>query len=101
MNKQRVLGMLGFAQRAGHVVTGEPVVLSKIRNNKAILVFLASDAAINTTKRITDKAHFYHIQLETSFSTDELSQAVGKINRKVIAVCDRQFAKTMVDALIE
>ena len=90
---QEVLKLLGLATRAKKVVTGEDFCLEAIRKNQVKYLFLASDAGINTTKRITDKASFYNVPLDNGFTTEELSGAIGKNNRNVIGILDVGFAK--------
>ena len=94
MNKQRVGNLLGLAQRAGKIISGEEMVVKAIQEQKAKLVFLAHDAAPNLTKKIQDKSHYYKVEVVTVFSTLELSIAVGK-SRKVLAVTDAGFTKKM------
>ena len=69
-------------------------MIKAIQEEKAKLVFLANDAASNLTKKVTDKGHYYEVQVSTVFSTLELSIAVGK-PRKVLAVTDAGFTKKM------
>ena len=97
--KAKILSLLGLCQRANRLVSGENFVLENIRNKKAKVVFLASDTGVNTTKRIKDKASFYNILVIDNYSTEELSNAIGKINRKVIAVIDNGFAKKIMSLL--
>ncbi len=99
MNKSKILGHIGLAARARKITSGEDQVLDGIRSHRAKIVFLASDAGVNTTKRITDKSAFYNVMLITEFSTDEITNAIGKTNRKVIAVTDQQFAQMIKTAL--
>ena len=94
MNKQRVSNLLGLAQRAGKIISGEEMVVKAIQEQKAKLVFLAHDAAPNLTTKIQDKRHYYQVKVVTVFSTLELSIAVGK-SRKVLAVTDAGFTKKM------
>ena len=93
MNK--MLNMLGLAQCAGKTISGESFCIDAIRNKSAHVVFLASDAGVNTTKKITDKAKYYNVVLDNRFSSSELSGAIGKNNRMVIGVLDIGFAKKM------
>ena len=93
-NTKKVLNLLGLAKRAGKVITGEELVVKAIQNGKARLVILASDAASNLNKRITDKSNYYEIAVSTLFTEIELSHAIGQ-NRKVIALVDDGFAKKM------
>ena len=88
-----VLKLLGIATRAKKIISGEEFCLDAIRKNQIKYLFLASDAGVNTTKRITDKANFYNVEVDTSFTSTELSGAIGKNNRKVIGVIDIGFAK--------
>ncbi|MCF7923903.1 MAG: YlxQ-related RNA-binding protein [Candidatus Izimaplasma sp.] len=97
--KTKILSILGLCKRANRLVSGEGFALEKIKSNKAKLVFLASDAGVNTTKRIKDKSSFYNVFVIDSFSTDELSKAIGKNNRKVIVVTDSGFAKKIMNLL--
>ena len=92
--KQQVLNLLGLAQKAGRLISGEELVVDAIRKGQAKLVFLAQDAGPNLTKKITDKSKTYQVEVVTAFSTLELSIAVGK-SRKVLAVTDAGFTKKM------
>ena len=94
MNKQQVANLLGLAQRAGRIISGEELVVKAIQEGKAKLVFLAHDAAPNLSKKIKDKSHYYQVDVSTVFSTLELSTAVGK-SRKVLAITDAGFTKKM------
>ena len=55
MNKQKVLNLLGLAQRAGKLVTGEELVTKEIQAQKAKYVFVASDAGKHTLKKLQDR----------------------------------------------
>lgn len=95
MNKRlQALNLLGLAQRAGKVISGEEFVVKAIQEGQARLVFLAQDAAPNLTKKITDKSQTYTVEVSTEFSTLELSSAIGKA-RKVLALTDAGFTKKM------
>ena len=94
MNKQKLSNLLGLAQRAGRLISGEELVMKAIQEGKVNFVFLANDAASNLTKKVTDKGHYYEVQVSTVFSTLELSTAIGRA-RKVVAVVDAGFSKKM------
>ena len=89
----KVLQLLGLAFRAKKVISGEDFCIEAIRKNEAKYVFLASDAGVNTTKKVTDKANYYKIMVDTNFTSAELSSAIGKTNRMVVAITDSGFAK--------
>ncbi|MGT2712492.1 YlxQ-related RNA-binding protein [Streptococcus oriscaviae] len=92
--KQKIMQLLGLAQRAGRLISGEELVVEAIQKGQARLVFLAEDAAANLSKKVTDKSQTYQVEVVTAFSTLELSAAVGKA-RKVLAVTDAGFTKKM------
>ena len=94
-----VLSILGLCKRANRLVSGEEIVLERIKTNKVYIVFLASDAGKNTTKRITDKTSYYKIRLVNQFSTEELNNAIGTQNRKVLAVSDKKFTNLITNKL--
>lgn len=95
MNKEeQLLNLLGLAQRAGKLVSGEDLVIKSIQSNQAQLVFLAQDAGPNLKKTIEDKSRYYQKMVVDQFTTHELSLAIGR-QRKVLSVVDSGFAKKM------
>jgi len=92
--KMQVLNLLGLARRAGKLTTGEELVVRAIQSDRVKLVFLASDASQNLTKKINDKAGNHQVSVSTIFSESELSQAIGSA-RKVVALLDLGFARKM------
>jgi ribosomal protein L7Ae-like RNA K-turn-binding protein len=101
MNKAKLLSTLGLVQKAASVTSGEDMVLMAIRGHRARLVFLASDAGPSTTKRITDKSTFYNVPLLTPLTGDELSHAIGKSGRKVLAITDAKLAALLINTANE
>ncbi|MGL4948852.1 MAG: L7Ae/L30e/S12e/Gadd45 family ribosomal protein [Anaeroplasmataceae bacterium] len=93
MNK--ILNNLGLCAASRGVITGEDFVLDAIKNKKVYYLFLANDASINTAKRIKDKAKTYNIEINEDFSTDQLSHAIGKDNRKIIGISNSGFVKIL------
>lgn len=91
---EKLSNLLGLAQRAGALISGEGLVIKAIQKHQTRLVFLAHDAAPNLTKKVTDKCQYYDIEVSTVFSALELSVAIGR-SRKVLAVTDAGFAKKM------
>ncbi|MGT2930232.1 YlxQ-related RNA-binding protein [Streptococcus dentasini] len=95
MNKlEKLTNLVGIAQRAGCIISGEELVIKAMQKHQTRLVFLANDAAPNLEKKITDKCHYYDIEFSTVFSALELSVAIGR-SRKVLAITDAGFAKKM------
>ncbi len=96
-NKEtKILNLLGLAQKARKTILGEDFVLSSLKENNSI-VFLASDAGDNITKKITDKCNYYNTLLYTNLTSETLSKAIGKQNRKVVLVTDGGFYKKFTE----
>ena len=98
---QQVLQLLGLAARARKVVSGEELVVKEIRNGKAKLVLLASDASANSRKKLTDKSTYYNVELHVFGDRYDLGHATGKEARVAIAIVDNGFAKKISSLLNE
>ena len=96
MNK-KYLNLLGLANVAKGIVSGETLIKS-IAANETKLVVIANDAS--TKKKITDKCHFYHVDY---FIVDEnietISKAVGKNNRVALGIINQGFAKKIKELI--
>lgn len=98
-NEQKLLNLLGLAQRAGKLISGEGMVVDAIRSTTPpYLVIVATDAGQNTKKKVTDKSHYYDVAVSEFATTLQLSQAIGK-KRTVVAICDAGFSKKMKQLL--
>ncbi len=93
---ENFLSTLGIAVRSGKVVSGEDIVVDTVRNSKAHLVLLAKDAGKNTTKKINDKCLYYNVLVIDDYTISEISKAIGKSNRVVIAITDKGFAQSLI-----
>lgn len=91
----KILNNLGLCQRAKGVISGEEMVLEYLRSNKIYYIFLANDASKNTQKRIIDKASYYNVEVDNSYSSLEISTAIGKTGRMVIGVTNSGFVKIL------
>ncbi|MDP4083074.1 MAG: YlxQ family RNA-binding protein [Bacillota bacterium] len=99
MNANQWMSLLGLANRARKLVTGEELSVKEIRRGKAKLILLSRDASSNTAKKITDKCNSYAIPLRIVEDRYLLGQAIGKEARVVVAVMDAGFAKKLVTLL--
>ncbi|WML39095.1 YlxQ family RNA-binding protein [Neobacillus sp. OS1-2] len=99
MKQNQWMSLLGLANRARKIISGEELAVKEIRNGKAKLVLLAADASDNTTKKISDKCNSYQVPLKRVEDRYLLGQAIGKEARVVVAVLDDGFAKKLVTLL--
>jgi ribosomal protein L7Ae-like RNA K-turn-binding protein len=93
------ISLLGLANRARQLISGEELVIKAIRKNHAKLVLLSSDASENTTKKVRDKCVFYEIPLRLVPDRYQLGHAIGKDARVVVAVLESGFAKKLLTLL--
>lgn len=99
MTRSKWVSLLGLANRAAKIISGEELVIKEIRRNKAQLVILSRDASDNTKKKITDKCHSYGVPYRLVSDRYELGGAIGKDARVVVAVIDAGFAKRLMTLL--
>ncbi|MEG0328764.1 MAG: ribosomal L7Ae/L30e/S12e/Gadd45 family protein [Erysipelothrix sp.] len=82
-----LLNSLGLCKRAGKLVHGDELIPAIQKRNVSVVV-VADDASDRTRKQILDKCAFYKITVVTGLQRDELSQAIGTINRVAVGVSD-------------
>jgi ribosomal protein L7Ae-like RNA K-turn-binding protein len=99
MKSNQWMSLLGLANRARKIISGEELTVKEIRSGRAKLILLSADASLNTTKKITDKCNFYNIPIKTVENREFLGQAIGKDERVVVAVLDDGFARKLVTLL--
>lgn len=97
----RVYSMLGLAERAGKVVSGEFSTEKAVKSRKACLVVLASDASANTRKHFSDMCAYRNIPLCIYGNKEELGHAIGKQMRANLAVTDKGFADSIRERIEE
>lgn len=98
-NSNKWMSLLGLANRARKIISGEELSVKEIRSGKAKLILLAADASANTMKKISDKCKSYEVPLKLVEDRNLLGQAIGKEARVVVAVLDDGFAKKLVSLL--
>ncbi|PLT34173.1 YlxQ family RNA-binding protein [Bacillus sp. V5-8f] len=95
MKQDQWVSLLGLANRARKLISGEELVIKEIRNGKAKLVLLAMDASSNTEKKIIDKCRYYDVPIKRVENRSILGQSIGKEERVTIAVLDDGFARKL------
>ncbi|MFD1705916.1 YlxQ family RNA-binding protein [Siminovitchia sediminis] len=95
MTNEKWVSLLGLANRARKVISGEELVIKEVRNGRAKLVILAKDASKNTSKKVLDKCKYYRVPVVYSETREQLGRAIGKESRVAAAVIDSGFAKKL------
>ncbi|MGD6816128.1 YlxQ family RNA-binding protein [Metabacillus sp. 84] len=99
MNQPKWKSLLGLANRARKVISGEELVIKEVRHSRAKLVLLSKDASDNTRKKVMDKCRTYNTPVVHVESRYELGHAIGKDARVVAAVLEQGFAAKLKDLL--
>jgi ribosomal protein L7Ae-like RNA K-turn-binding protein len=97
--KSKVNAYLGFAQRAGKLISGEMAVLSALNKNRVRLILLAEDASVRTKRKFGDLSAGMGVPMTEYGSKEQLGSIIGKLPRSVIGVTDEHFATIISDQL--
>ena len=60
-NKQKILNMIGLAQKAGKVASGEFSTEKAVKEHKAYMVIVADDSSDNTKKNFRNMCEYYKV----------------------------------------
>lgn len=85
--------MIGLAQRAGKVVSGEFSTEKAVKDGKAKLVIVASDSSDNTKKMFSDMCKYRNVPIFFYSDKETLGHSIGKQFRASLAVIDEGFGK--------
>jgi ribosomal protein L7Ae-like RNA K-turn-binding protein len=98
--RERVLGSLGLANRAGKIVSGGSLVSDAIRgNNKPGLVLVAADVSGAIGERINILADVHHIPRLRVMTKDDFGAILGKAPRSAVAVRPGGFVKQLANLI--
>lgn len=87
--------MIGMAQKAGKVVSGEFSTEKAVKTGKAALVIVAGDSSDNTKKMFSDMCRYYEVPIYFYSDKDTLGHSIGKQFRASLAVLDEGFGNTI------
>ncbi len=90
----RILSYLGFAKKAGKLVSGQGNCENALKSNKAVLVLLSGDASLNTQKHFSDMANYRNVPIY--MLGDNLGKAIGKEEHKTVCITDKGFADAVI-----
>ena len=95
MIQKKQLTILGLAQKAGRIASGEYAAEQAVKKGDAYLLILTEDASENTKKKFRNSALFYDVPVLVCLTKDELGELLGKEQRAVAAVLDEGFSKAI------
>ncbi len=93
--QNKVLSLMGIATKAGKTVSGEFSVEKAVKEGRAVLVIVSTEASDNTKKMFTNMCTFYEVPLYFIGTKDELGMATGKAMRASVAILDEGLAKAL------
>lgn len=99
MKNDRVLSLIGLAERSRNVVSGEFSTDKAIKEHKAKLVIAGCDASNNTKKAFSDSCKYYKVPYFEYSTKEELGHGMGKELRAVLAITDQGFANSIIKLL--
>lgn len=99
MKPDKVLSMLGIAAKSGSVVSGEFSTEKAVKDGRAYLVIVASDASDNTQKMFTNMTDFYEVPMYLYGDKETLGHFIGKEFRASLAVTNEGLAHSIEDKL--
>ena len=92
---QRILSYLGFAKKAGKLVSGQGNCENALKSNKAQLVLLSGDVSDNTKKHFCDMATYRSVPIYM-FTGADLGASIGKEEHKTVVVTDKGFSEAII-----
>ena len=99
--EERILSFLGLAHRAGQVASGADAVSAASGKSKVCLFIAADDSAEGTFRLLSRLSGDKNIPLYRFSSKGKLGKQLGKRDRAVVAVTDKNFAEQLVRLLDE
>ncbi|WP_240920454.1 ribosomal L7Ae/L30e/S12e/Gadd45 family protein [Erysipelothrix sp. HDW6A] len=95
LNKDGLLSSLGLCKRAGKLVYGDKLIPA-IQNKSVKCVVLADNASERTKKQIRDKAKHAKIDIVSGLTVEEISWAIGMVQRVAVGITDEQVLKVVM-----
>ena len=92
MRLDPVLQLLGLAQKAGGIASGEFMTENTVKDGKSHLCIVAADASANTRKQFKDMCSFHKVPYMEYADRESLGHAIGKEFRASLSVTNEQLA---------
>lgn len=96
MRSDKALNMLGMAQRAGAVKSGEFMTESTVKDGSSFLVIVAEDASDNTRKQFYNMCDFYKVPIRYYSDKETLGHSIGKEFRASVSVTNEGLANRIL-----
>jgi len=90
---KKILGLIGLSARARRVCFGADSVEMQIKKRKVYILIISKEASNRTKEKFMNLSKEYDIPVIIAGEIDELSKAIGKSNKAVIGIEDRNLSK--------
>lgn len=98
--RERILGYLGLANRAGKIISGGSLVSDAIRSKtKPGLILVAEDVSESIGEKIVVLANVHKIRSEQVLTKDDFGAILGKAPRSAVAVRQGGFVARLVSEI--
>jgi len=94
-----VYSLLGIAAKSRNIASGEFLTEKAVKEHKAALVIVASDASDNTKKMFTNMCTYYGVPIYFFGEKEKLGHAIGKQIRASMAVLNKGLSDAIVRQL--
>lgn len=99
MINNKVYGLLGITAKAGKLTFGTDSCLEMIAKHKLKLVIVAEDSSERTINNFMQKCKQNNIEFYIFGKKDDLSKAIGKVNKTVVGIKDKNLAGAIIKIL--
>ena len=99
MINNKVYGLLGLTSKAGKLAFGTDSCLEMIAKHKVKLIIVAEDSSERTINNFKEKCKQNNIDFYIFGKKDDLSKSIGKVNKTVIGIKDKNLAGAIIKIL--
>ena len=92
MTNKKILGLKGLCTKAGDICFGTDACIDLILRKKVKLIIVAQDAAERTKRNLEFVCKENDIKIIFFGTIEEISRAIGKDNKAVIGIKNKNFA---------
>lgn len=99
--EKQVLSLLSLCARQGAAKSGEFLTEQTIKEHKAVLVIVASDASDNTKKNFKDSCEFYSVPFRVFGTKETIGHAIGRETRASMALTNAGLSQKIIGLIDE
>lgn len=126
ISKKKYLNLLGFASKSGKIMFGDDDVILGLERNKISLIIISQDMSQKIKEKFLKRLEnvFENRYIDNGYNKkgiskerlekenkkikviivgtkEENSSAVGKVNKPIIGICDKNLSKGIIKSILE